>query len=132
MNNLDSLISKIILQEQKFHEISNDITFDFELYHDEWGHTQDRKWRHGSGDKKIYDYHIVNLLEDAKDDITYNIIDKNIKHGKRFVVSRQGGDYLNIVIEPFRLHINEWRLVIITVMKKEDFTVSKGQLRIYV
>jgi len=132
MNNLDSLISKIILQEQKFHEISNDITFDFELYHDEWGHTQDRKWRHGSGDKKIYDLDIVRLLEDAKDEITYNIIDKNIRQGKRFIVSRDGGDYLNVVIEPFQNYINEWRLVIITVMKKEGFTVSKGQLQIFV
>ena len=74
----------------------------------------------------------MNLLEDAKDDITYNIIDKKIRSGKRFIVSRRGGDNLNVVIEPYKNYINEWRLVIITVMKKEDFTVSEGQLQIFV
>jgi hypothetical protein len=131
MINIDNVIKRTLLNEQKFHEISNEITFDFELYHDEWGHTQDRKWRHGSGNK-ISDYDIVKLLEASKDDITYNIIDNNIKHKKRFIVTRTGGDHLNVVIEPYQLHINEWRLVIITVMKKEDFTVSKGQLQIFV
>ncbi len=131
MNNLKSLITKIILQEEKFHELSTEITFDYELHHDEWGHTEDRKWRHGSGNK-IYDLDIVRLLEDAKDDITYNIIDKKIRNGKRFIVSRRGGNNLNVVIEPYENYINEWRLVIITVMKKEDFTVSKGQLQIFV
>lgn len=131
MNNLKSLITKIILQEEKFHEISTEITFDYELHHDEWGHTNDRKWRHGSGNK-IYDLDIVRLLEDAKDDITYNIIDKKITNGRRFIVSRMGGDNLNVVIEPYQNFINEWRLVIITVMKKQDFTVSKGQLQIFV
>jgi hypothetical protein len=131
MINIDNVIKSTLLNEQKFHEISNEITFDFELYHDEWGHTQDRKWRHGSANK-ISDYDIVKLLEAAKDDITYNIIDNNIRHKRRFIVTRKGGDRLNVVIEPYQLHIDEWRLVIITVMKKEDFTVSKGQLQIFV
>jgi hypothetical protein len=47
-------------------------------------------------------------------------------------VSRNGGDNLNVVIEPIKNYINEWKLIIITVMKKSDFTVSKGQLQIFV
>ena len=131
MNNLNEIISKIILKEEKFHEINSEISFDFELYHDEWGHTKDRKWRHGSGNK-IYDLDIVKLLEKAKEDIIYNIIDGKIREGRRFIVSDSSGDNLNVVIEPIKNYINEWRLIIITVMKKQDFTVSKGQLQIFV
>lgn len=131
MRALNDIIKKTLLQEQKFHEISNDVTFDFDLYHDEWGHTSDRKWRHGSGNK-IYDLNIVKLLEDAKDDIVYNIIEGKIREGKRFIVSRLKGDQLNIVIEPKKNYINHWDLIIITVMKKEGFTVGKGQLQIFV
>ena len=131
MNNLNEIISKIILKEEKFHEINSEISFDFELYHDDWGHTKDRKWRHGSGNK-IYDLDIVKLLEKAKEDIIYNIIDGKIRDGRRFIVSDSSGDNLNVVIEPIKNYINEWRLIIITVMKKQDFTVSKGQLQIFV
>jgi hypothetical protein len=107
MGGLNNIIKKTLLQEQKFHEISNEVTFDFDLYHDEWGHTNDRKWRHGSGNK-IYDLNIVKLLEDAKDDIVYNIIEGKIREGKRFIVSRLKGDQLNIVIEPKKNYINHW------------------------
>jgi hypothetical protein len=131
MNRLRQIINETILKEEKFHEINTEISFDFELFHDEWGHTKDRKWRHGSGNK-IYDLDIVELIEEAKEDIIYNIIDGKIKDGRRFIVSRLNGNNLNIVIEPIKNYINEWRLVIITVMKKEDFTVSKGQLQIFV
>jgi len=131
MGRINQIISKTLLNEEKFHEINGKVSFDFELFHDEWGHTKDRKWRHGSGNK-IYDLDIVELIEEAKEDIIYNIIDGKIKDGRRFIVSRLNGNNLNIVIEPIKNYINEWRLVIITVMKKEDFTVSKGQLQIFV
>ena len=131
MGGLNDIIKKTLLQEQKFHEISNEVTFDFDLFHDEWGHTNDRKWRHGSGNK-IYDLNIVKLLEEAKDDIVYNIIEGRIREGKRFIVSRLKGDQLNVVIEPKKNYINHWDLIIITVMKKEDFSVGKGQVQIFV
>ena len=131
MGYLNNIIKKTLLIEQKFHEISNEVNFDFDLYHDEWGHTNDRKWRHGSGNK-IYDLNIVKLLEEAKDDIVYNIIEGKIREGKRFIVSRLKGDQLNVVIEPKKNYINHWDLTIITVMNKEDFSVGKGQLQIFV
>ena len=101
MNRLRQIINETILKEEKFHEINTEISFDFELFHDEWGHTKDRKWRHGSGNK-IYDLDIVELIEEAKEDIIYNIIDGKIKDGRRFIVSRLNGNNLNIVIEPIK------------------------------
>ncbi len=131
MSTLEGLIKKTLLQEQKFHEISNEITFDFDLYHDEYGHTQQRKWRHGS-EHKISDFDIVKLLKQASDEIVYNIIDGNIRHKRRFIVSREKGDNLNLVIDPEKIESTYWNLIVITVMKKSDFTVGKGQLQIFV
>lgn len=107
------------------------IEFTFDLHHDVGGHTSKRKWRHGSGEK-IYDRDIVNLLDDAKEEIIYSIIDGDIRNGNRFIVSREGGDNLNVVIKPEELEVNHWNLVTITTMRKSDFTVSRGQLQIFV
>jgi len=95
------------------------------------GHTAQRKWRHGSSEK-IYDHDIVKLLDDAKDEIIYSIIDGEIRPNRRFIVSRDGGDHLNVVVSPEKLDTNHWNLVTITVMRKSDFTVSSGQLQIFV
>lgn len=128
--NIKSIIRESILREEKFHELSAEIKFTFELYHDAGGHTANRKWRHGSGEK-IYDLDIVRLLEDAKEEIIYSIIDGDIRNGRRFIVSRDGGDHLNLVIKPEELEVNHWNLVIITVMRNPDFTIGKGQLQIF-
>jgi hypothetical protein len=120
-----------LVHEQKFHELTADIEFTFDLHHDKGRHTQQRKWRHGK-DERIYDIDIVRLLEDAKEEIMYSIIDGDIQNRRRFIVSRDGGDYLNVVVLPEEVDINRWNLVTITVMKNEDFTVGKGQLQIFV
>lgn len=129
--NISRIIKESILREEKFHQLNDKIEFTFDLHHDIGGHTAKRKWRHGSGEK-IYDRDIVNLLDDAKEEIIYSIIDGDIKNGKRFIVSRDGGDYLNVVIKPEKLDSNYWNLVTITTMKNPNFTVSRGQLQIFV
>lgn len=129
--NIKSLIKETIIREEKFHQLSGEVTFTFDLHHDMGGHTAQRKWRHG-GSERIYDRDIVKLLEDAKDEIIYSIIDGEIKPNRRFIVSRDGGDYLNVVISPEKIDTDHWNLVTITVMKKPDFTVSPGQLQIFV
>jgi len=131
MININNIIIKNLLREEKFHELKKEISFSFEIYHDYGGHTQERKWRHGSG-SKIYDLDIIRLLKSGLDDIIYNIIDGSIRHGRRFILSRDGGDHLNLVVLPEKLDSIHWNLTIITVMKKQDFTVGKGQLQIYV
>ncbi len=129
--NISRIIKESILREEKFHQLNDKIEFTFDLHHDIGGHTAKRKWRHGSGEK-IYDRDIVNLLDDAKEEIIYSIIDGDIKNGKRFIVSRDGGDYLNVVIKPEKLDSSYWNLVTITTMKNPNFTVSRGQLQIFV
>lgn len=129
--NVKNIIKETILREEKFHQLNGEITFTFDLHHDMGGHTAQRKWRHGSGEK-IYDRDIVKLLDDAKDEIIYSIIDGEIRPNRRFIVSRDGGDYLNVVVSPEKLDTTNWNLVTITVMKKSDFTVSPGQLQIFV
>jgi hypothetical protein len=129
--NIKKIIKESILREEKFHQLNSEITFTFDLHHDLGGHTAQRKWRHGSGEK-IYDIDIVRLLNDAKEEIVYSIIDGDIRPNRRFIVSRDGGDYLNVIISPEKLDTNHWNLVTITVMKKPNFTVSAGQLQIFV
>jgi len=129
--NIKRLIKESILREEKFHQLNSEIVFTFDLHHDSGGHTSKRKWRHGS-EGKITDRDIVLLLNDAKEEIVYSIIDGQIKHNRRFIVSRDGGDYLNVVITPEKLDTTHWNLVTITVMKNPNFTVSPGQLQIFV
>jgi hypothetical protein len=117
--NVKRIIKESILREEKFHQLNSEITFTFDLHHDSGGH-------------KIYDIDIVKLLNDAKEEIVYSIIDGEIRHNRRFIISRDGGDYLNVVINPEKLDTTHWNLVTITVMKKSDFTVSSGQLQIFV
>lgn len=129
--NIKRIINETLIREEKFHQLNAEITFTFDLHHDVGGHTSMRKWRHGSGEK-IYDYDIINLLDDAKEEIIYGIIDGDIKHNRRFIVSREGGDHLNVIVNPEKLDTTHWNLVTITVMKKSDFTVSPGQLQIFI
>ncbi len=129
--NINKIIKESILREEKFHQLRDEVEFTFDLHHDVGGHTAKRKWRHGSGEK-IYDRDIVKLLNDALEEIMYSIMDGDIRNGRRFIVSRDGGDYLNVVIKPEKLDANYWNLVTITTMKKDDFTVSPGQLQIFV
>ena len=128
---IKSVIKESLIRESKFQSLNANIEFTFDLYHDKGGHTQMRKWRHGSG-QKIYDYDIIKLLEDAKEEIIYAIIDGDIRNGRRFIVSREGGDNLNVVISPEKLESDHWNLVVITTMRKDDFNISRGQLQIMV
>lgn len=129
--NIKGIIKESLIREAKFHDLSVDITFDYELHHDEGGHTQQRKWRHGSG-QKIYDYDLIKLLDDAKAEISYAIIDGDIRNGRRFIVSREGGDNLNVVVKPEMKDTTSWNLVIITTMREPNFDVGRGQLQIFV
>jgi hypothetical protein len=125
-----SIIKEEILREEMYHMMKSQVTFTFDLHHDVGGHTNLRKNRHGNG--SITDEDIIEVLEDANQEIIYNIIDGNIVDKRRFIVSQDDGDFLNVVILPEQKSPTKWNLVTITVMKKEDFKVSRGQLQIYV
>lgn len=129
--NIKKIIQESLIREGKFQSLESTVTFNFDLYHDAGGHTQMRKWRHGSGEK-IYDSDLYRLLDDAKKEIVYSIVDGDIRNGKRFIVSRDGGDYLNVVVKPEKIDTDEWNLVIITTMREPNFNVGRGQLQIFV
>lgn len=126
---LKDLIKTELLKEEMFHSINQSMTFTYDLYHNP--HSTYRKSRHGSGNI-IYDYDIISLLNRSKEKITYFIIDGKIRHNRRFIVSDTHNPYLNLIIEPERLDVTHWNLVVITLMNKPDFTVSRGQLQIYI
>ena len=72
------------------------------------------------------------MIESAKDDIVFNIINDQIVDGVRFIVSQATSPYLNVVIEPRVKNPYNWDLVVITQMDKEDFAVGRDQLQIFV
>ena len=93
-------------------------------------HTMDRQWRHGL-DEKITDDEIIESVELAVEQITIDLMSDEFdvydQKGElnRFII-RNTKNNLNIVcvLEP-----GEWefKLIIITVMKKVDFKTNPGQ-----
>lgn len=93
-------------------------------------HTMDRQWRHGL-DEKITDDDIIEAVELAVEQITIDLMHDEFdiydQKGElnRFII-RNTDNNLNIVcvLEP-----GEWefKLIVITVMKKEDFKTNPGQ-----
>ena len=93
-------------------------------------HTMDRQWRHGL-DEKITDDEIIESVELAVEQITIDLMhdefDVYDQKGElnRFII-RNIENNLNIVcvLEP-----GEWefKLIVITVMKKPDFKTNPGQ-----
>ena len=93
-------------------------------------HTMDRQWRHGL-DEKIADDDIIEAVELAVEQITIDLMHDEFdiydQKGElnRFII-RNTENNLNIVcvLEP-----GEWefKLIVITVMKKEDFKTNPGQ-----
>jgi pyruvate formate-lyase activating enzyme-like uncharacterized protein len=104
------------------------------LRHDERGdHGEKRKWRHvSSGGDRIYDLYIQQLVEAAKDEITFHIVLDQVQDSVRFIVSQIKSPNLNVIIEPKMKNPYDWVLNVITVMNKEDFNIGRGQLQIFV
>ena len=132
---MGSLIKKIIkeslLLEKKFAEISANLTINFELHHTPV-HSKQRQWRHvASGGDRIYDADLKNLLDRAKDDIVFHIVQGDIVDGVRFIVSDNRSN-LNIVISPEEENPYIWKLFVITTMVKGDFKVGMDHLVISV
>jgi len=130
---LENIIRKHLLLEKKISELKSNLVITYNILTDEGGHTQLRKFRHvSSGSDRIYDYDIINLLEKAKDDITFHIVLEQIIDGVRFIVSEKEFPHLNVVLSPKKKNPYDWNLTIITVMRKEDFLVGKDQSQIFV
>jgi len=123
-------IKKHLLLEEVIANLKSNITIDFQISkHDTGVHLNKRQARH---DEYIYREKIEDLIEDAIDEIATQIVQHNIRHKRRFVISRDGGDYLNVVIEPSIAGKDSWNLAVVTVMMEPDFDVKTGQLRFFV
>ena len=128
------IIKEQLLLEKKIAQIKANLTINYDLRHDERGdHGEKRKWRHvsGGGDR-IYDLYIQQLVEAAKDEITFHIVLDQIQDSVRFIVSQIKSPNLNVVIEPKMKNPYDWVLNVITVMNKGDFSIGRGQLQIFV
>lgn len=84
-------------------------------------HAMDRTWRHGV-DEKIDDGEIIDLVERSIEELTIALMQDRLNVYERFVL-KDKKTFLNVVaqIEPEE---NNFKLLIITVMRKENFLVK--------
>lgn len=84
-------------------------------------HAMDRTWRHGV-DEKIEDGEIIDLVERSIEELTIALMQDRLNVYERFVL-KDKKTFLNVVaqIEPEE---NNFKLLIITVMRKENFLVK--------
>ena len=130
MSLIREAIKKHLLLEEVIANLKSNITIDFQISkHDTGVHFNKRQGRH---DEYIYREKIEDLIDDAIDEIATQIVQHNIRHMRRFVISRDGGDNLNVVIEPSIAGKDSWNLAVVTVMMKPNFDVKPGQLRFFV
>lgn len=131
---IKKIIKEHLLLEKKIAQIKANLTISYDLKHDERSdHSDKRKWRHVSdGGDRIYDLYIQQLIEAAKDDITFHIAMEDIKSSVRFIVSQKTNPYLNVVIEPKMKNPYDWALNVITVMNEKHFDIGRKQLQIFV
>lgn len=139
--NLRDIIKKhlILEQEEKIAELSKNITVDFSIFKKD--HVNYRQSRHIRDEDKnnpcygarITDFDMVDLIDDSLRYVAEEIVNGNIRNQRdQFVITREGDDYLNVVIIPENTRENRWNLIIKTVMCSEDFRVSNHQLQIFV
>jgi hypothetical protein len=137
---LKNIIKKhlILEQEERVAELSDNITVDFGIFKKD--HVNYRQTRHISDKdrnnpcygKRITNYDMVNLIDDSLSLIIEEIVNDNISNGREFIVTREGDDYLNVVIIPQNTKRNKWNLIIKTVMCEENFKMGSNQLQILV
>lgn len=87
-------------------------------------HAMDRTWRHGV-DEKINEDEIIDLVERAIEELTIALMQDRLNVYERFVL-KDKKTFLNVVaqIEPEE---NNFKLLVITVMRKENFSTDKDQ-----
>jgi len=122
-----------LLLERKIATIQANLIINYLLKHAS-SHSVERKFRHTSepGGAVVSDQEIRNLVERAKEEITFHIVAEQIQDSVRFIVSDKNSPHLNVVIEPKMKNSYDWILNVITLMYKENYAIGRDQLRIYV
>lgn len=87
-------------------------------------HVLDRQYRHGV-EEKITEDEIVDLVEKSVEELTIALMQDRLNVGERFTLKDKDTN-LNCVcvLEPEE---NNFKLIIITVIRKENFTTPTGQ-----
>lgn len=137
---LKNIIKKhlILEQDERVARLSGNITVDFGVFKKD--HVNRRQLRHVRDEdknnpcygKKITNYDMVSLIDDSLSLIIEEIVNGNISNGREFIVTKEGDDYLNIVIIPQNTKTNKWNLIIKTVMCEKNFKMGSNQLQILI
>jgi hypothetical protein len=130
--NFKKIILEQLLLEAKIAQISANITLSLDVY--ETSHSKTRRFRGKDSGVIITNSDIRDLIERAKDTISFHIIQNDIVSGKDFVVSDENGKKISLAIIPEEKTPYHWNLVLKTVFSElidgESFRVGRDQLHI--
>jgi hypothetical protein len=135
MTLLRETILKHLLLEKKIAAIRANLTIVFNLGYKRGevqgmkSHAEFRKKRHEG--QPIRDYDVLKAVEKAKDDIVQLIVIGDLYNGIEFVV-KESETLLNIPLILEEVNPYEFNLFVKTVMKKENFSVGRDQIEIWV
>ena len=107
--------------------VSKPIDIKFDIKTSKFDYNRNTKYRHGI-DRVINDDEIIEIVERGMEKLTIDLMNDNLDIGDRFVLKGEGfdGGILNLVCQ-LNPGENFFTLIIITAMRKEDFTGHRNQ-----
>jgi len=127
------IILEQLLLEKRIGQISANITISFDLH--QTAHSDKQKYRHkDSGGRIITNSDLTNVVNRAKNEIAFNIINGEIVDNIDFVITDETSDKkISLALVPKELTPYHWNLVIRTVFsahRGDPFRVGRNQLQI--
>jgi hypothetical protein len=127
------IIFEQLLLEKRIGQISANITISLDLH--QTGHSSNQRFRHkDTGGPIITNSDITNLVERAKNDISFHIVQGAIEDGKDFVITDETGEKgISLALTVEEISPYQWNLIIRTVFSAhsgEPFRVGRDQLQI--
>jgi len=133
-------IKRIILEqlvnEARIAQISANISLSLDVQ--STGHSSKQRFRHKDSDMTIIlNSDIRDVVEKAKNDIAFSIVQGDIENGKDFVISdKTGNKGISLALVPQENTPYHWNLLVRTVFsataKGEPFRVGRDQLHIQI
>jgi len=112
------LFEAVELDEGRIGEVRSGLMY-FDVHY--IPHFQHRTVRHLDKHVVIRQDEILTLVSRGMQKLLDAIRDGHIKNQKRFILSDGAPPFLNVIFEAYKLTEYRWRLVVITVMKKDRF-----------
>jgi len=127
------IIFEQLLLEKRIGQISANITISLDIH--QTSHSSNQRFRHkDTGGPIINNSDITNIVERAKNDISFHIIHGDIVEGKDFVITDETGEKgVSLALTPEEITPYQWNLIVITVFSShrgEPFRVGRDQLQI--